>query len=161
MQSAPGAGTTFRVVLPARLDAPVPAPTQAARERPPAPARLRVLIVEDDERVAHSMSRALKEHDVTVAGDGRTALGLCKDHDYDVILCDLLMPELTGMDVYDEVCRLRPGYEQRIVFITGGAFTSRAQSFLAAMPNRTLHKPFAPSELRHLVAEHAARLAIG
>jgi CheY-like chemotaxis protein len=120
-----------------------------------------VLVVEDEELVARSMARALKEHAVTVAGDGRTALALCKDHDYDVIVCDLLMPELAGMDVHEELCRLRPGYEERMVFITGGAFTLRAQSFLAGMTNRTLHKPFAPSELRNLVADHAARLALG
>jgi CheY-like chemotaxis protein len=67
------------------------------------------------------------------------------------------MPELTGMDVYVELARMRPGAEQRIVFMTGGAFTPRAQTFLATVPNQTLYKPFTPDQLLQLVAEHDRR----
>ena len=116
-----------------------------------------MLIVEDEERLARSLARTLPEHEVTLADNGKAALELCKEHDYDLILCDLLMPEVTGMDVYEEICRLRPGYEERLVFMTGGAFTPRAQTFLATVPNRTLYKPFTPDELIQLVAEHARR----
>jgi signal transduction histidine kinase len=161
VQSTPGKGTTFRVVLPAHRDAAPAEPAAVARETASGSSPLRVLIVEDDDLVAKSLARALRKHEVTVASDGRAGVALCKDHDYDVILCDLLMPQMTGMDVYEEVCRLRPGYEQRIVFMTGGAFTARAQSFLATVPNRTLHKPFTPSEVRSLVADHVARRELG
>jgi signal transduction histidine kinase len=157
VSSEPGAGTTFRVVLPAHAEeAPAPPPAPA-RPRPIDGASLRVLVVEDEKRLAQSLERTLRAHDVTVADNGRAALELCREQDYDLILCDLLMPELTGMDVYEELARMRPGAEQRIVFMTGGAFTPRAQTFLATVPNQTLYKPFTPDQLLQLVAEHDRR----
>lgn len=167
VRSEPGAGATFRVALPA-LDAPEPAsppapieapsgaprdvPNEASREGTP----LRILIVEDEKPIARSLARLLGGHHVTLASSGREAVTLWSERDYDFVLCDLLMPELTGMDVYDEIRRVRPGSEQRMVFMTGGAFTARAQAFLATVPNRTLLKPFAPDELLRLVAASAA-----
>ena len=161
VRSEPGVGTTFRVVLPAHPHAGRAAPPTPAPERASGTVSLRVLIVEDEERLAKSLARTLRPHEVTLADNGKAALELCKDHDYDLVLCDLLMPEVTGMDVYEEICRLRPGYEERLVFMTGGAFTPRAQTFLATVPNRTLYKPFTPDELIQLVAEHARRRQLG
>ena len=66
---------------------------------------------------------------------------LLADGAYDVILCDLIMPGLSGIDVYEELARQRPGVEQRIVFFTGGACSMRARRFLSRVPNRALEKP--------------------
>jgi signal transduction histidine kinase/CheY-like chemotaxis protein len=159
VQSEPGAGTTFRVVLPAHPGAgPAATPTPV---REGTSGTLRVLIVEDEARLAEAMARTLRQHEVTLADSGKRALELCKKQDYDLILCDLLMAEVTGMDVYEELGRLRPGYQQRMVFMTGGAFTAKAQTFLATVPNRTLYKPFTPDELTELVAEHIRRRQLG
>ncbi len=71
---------------------------------------------------------------------------------YDVILCDLLMPVMTGMDLYAEVVRAAPKLAGRIVFMTGGAFTSRARAFLASVANQCLEKPLDMSKLRSFLA---------
>jgi CheY-like chemotaxis protein len=74
---------------------------------------------------------------------------------FDLIFCDLLMPRMSGMDLYDELRSLRPGVEERIVFMTGGAFTERAAQFLATVPNRKLSKPFDLLELERVVSDAA------
>ena len=116
---------------------------------------LDILIVEDEKYLANSLEIVLAEHRVTVAGSAREAVTLCVERDYDVILCDLWMAELTGMDVHREVLRRRPGQEQRMVFMTGGAFTPRAQQFLDSVPNLILQKPFSTEELLQAVVEHS------
>ncbi len=116
---------------------------------------LDILIVEDEKYLANSLELVLAEHRVTVAGSGREAVTLCVERDYDVILCDLWMADLTGMDVHREVLHRRPGQEQRMVFMTGGAFTSRAQQFLDSVPNRILQKPFSTEELLQAVVERS------
>jgi two-component system, NtrC family, sensor kinase len=116
---------------------------------------LKILIVEDEKYLANSLEMVLAEHRVTVAGSGREAVTLCVERDYDVILCDLWMADLTGMDVHREVLRRRPGQEQRMVFMTGGAFTLRAQQFLDSVSNPILQKPFSIEELLRAVAERS------
>jgi CheY-like chemotaxis protein len=155
VESEIGCGSTFRVVLPISHRAPVaPAPT-AAPIAAPGPDPLSILIVEDEAHLAESLALLLDEHHVTVALGGRQALDACKARDFDLILCDLLMPVVTGMDVYEELRRRGGRHEQRIVFMTGGAFTIAAQQFLASIPNPTLEKPFATETLLQLVATTA------
>lgn len=70
---------------------------------------------------------------------------------YDVILCDLMMPQVTGMAVYEGVLALDPEQASRMVFLTGGAFTAAARTFLDTIPNRCVEKPFDLVELRQIV----------
>jgi CheY-like chemotaxis protein len=113
---------------------------------------LDILIVEDEKFLANSLELILAEHRVTVAGNGREAVALCTQRDYDVILCDLWMADLTGMDVHRELLRQKAGQEQRMVFMTGGAFTPRAQEFLDSVSNPILQKPFSTVELLQALA---------
>ena len=103
------------------------------------------------------MRRTLaREHDVTPVTSGKDALALlAKGERYHLILCDLLMPEMTGMELFDEATRLEPGLEKRFVFMTGGAFTSGAQAFFERVSNARLNKPFDSKALRAVVREHA------
>jgi CheY-like chemotaxis protein len=64
-----------------------------------------------------------------------------------------MMPEVSGMELYERVEQARPGVLPRIVFMTGGAFTPAASDFLARIDNLHLVKPFDVKELRALVAE--------
>ena len=70
---------------------------------------------------------------------------------YDVILCDLMMPVMTGMDLYAELAATRPALAARMIFMTGGTFTARARDFLAAVPNPAIDKPFDLSALSALL----------
>ena len=70
---------------------------------------------------------------------------------FDVILCDLMMPEMTGMDLYAELGKLAGDQADRLVFVTGGAFTPRAREFLERVPNARVEKPIDFQNLRLLL----------
>ena len=95
--------------------------------------------------------------------NGREALQLLLGDDqvsaqqFDVIFCDLLMPEVTGMELYDVLREKRPGLEQRLIFMTGGAFTARAREFLDAIPNHRIEKPLDAQNVRALVRDRVVR----
>jgi CheY-like chemotaxis protein len=94
----------------------------------------------------------LRDHDVTVVTTAQAALGLLiSEMRYDVILSDLMMPEMSGMDLYDELARRCPRAAERMVFVTGGAFTSAANAFLDRVPNERIEKPFSAAAVRELV----------
>jgi PAS domain S-box-containing protein len=152
VESVLGAGSVFRVVLPAAPDVVVaPAKpesaTTASSER-----RGKILIVDDDRMLADALRRILRAHDVAILATGRKALEhLTSGATFDVVFCDLMMPEMTGMDLYAELAR--NSYEQleQIVFMTGGAFTPAARAFLDRVPNENLDKPFDSRSVRALV----------
>ncbi len=122
--------------------------------------RSRLLIVDDDPLVGTSLRRVLsREHDVTVEIGAREALGrLQAGEHYEVILCDLMMPDMTGMELHGEIARIAPPLADRMVFLTGGAYTAQAREFLAAVPNPRLQKPFDAQRLRAVVREVLASL---
>jgi CheY-like chemotaxis protein len=70
---------------------------------------------------------------------------------FDVILCDLMMPQMTGMDLHAELRKLDAGCADRIIFLTGGAFTPAARAFLDDVPNQRVEKPFDAQHLRALI----------
>ncbi|MCP3169520.1 two-component regulator propeller domain-containing protein [Myxococcus qinghaiensis] len=136
--------------------------TDAPRvESPPPPVRGRVLVVDDDALVSGAIRRTLaRENDVDVVVSARQALerlnGL-EPQRYDVVLCDLMMPEMTGMDLYEALVRTAPDVAERMVFITGGAFTPTARTFLERVENPRVEKPFDPEALRGVVRAEVAR----
>jgi PAS domain S-box-containing protein len=157
VDSLPGRGSTFRVVLPGpSREAAKPAPASGAKTAASASAthRRRVLVIDDEPALAAMIRRVLeKECHVDVAVDARQGLALLgQARPYDVILCDLMMPDMTGMDLYAEIARRHPGVQERFVFMTGGAFTPRAVEFLAEVKNRRLEKPFDTAVLKAAVA---------
>ncbi|MEM6731199.1 MAG: ATP-binding protein, partial [Myxococcota bacterium] len=128
-------------------------PVRAARA-------LRVLICDDEPNVARALERTLRGHLVTVVDGGGKALELLNsDSDFDLILCDMMMPDCSGMDVHDRLQRSHPELAERIVFMSGGVFTERAEEFQDTIRNRLLHKPINVYELRELVAEISRREA--
>ncbi|QSQ27773.1 response regulator [Pyxidicoccus parkwayensis] len=155
-RSEPGQGTTVEVSLP-RIE---PASPQVPGEEvvPPSSGR-RVLAVDDEPRVLDLLRRMLRGHELVTAANGREALErLREDARFDLILCDLLMPELTGIDVYQAVRESWPGLQDRIAFITGGAFTPETQRFVEQTRNPLLTKPFQPAHIHGLLAIAGARL---
>jgi CheY-like chemotaxis protein len=100
------------------------------------------------------VERALsRHHDVTVSNSGHDAIALVVGGErFDVIVSDLMMPEVTGMDVYRELARLVPEQARRMVFLTGGAFSVGARQFLQTVANPWLEKPFDIPDLLGLVA---------
>lgn len=133
---------------------PHPTPPSIAVARPavgPATRRVRVLIVDDEPLLGKSLRRALSEHDVTFIEDPVHALELCAHNDYDAIVCDMMMPMISGEGVYEHLREHVPELAARMIFMTGGAFTAGAQRFLSEVPNLKLTKPFTPDDLRRAV----------
>ncbi len=155
VRSEVGKGTTFRVALPiaGRLGSQAPQPP---REAPTNLRRGRILVVDDEELILRAVARILsKEHDIVVTQVASDALAMCSNGDtFDLILCDLMMPDMTGMDLYLELARVAPGQQERLVFLTGGAFTPKARDFLAVTPVEHIEKPFEASNLRAFVQRY-------
>jgi CheY-like chemotaxis protein len=144
-----GGGACIRVTLPAA------AFDESARHSSMAPASSgvpegTVLVIDDDVRVGRSLRRVLqRHHHVTVVERGSDALELIRaGQQFDVILCDLMMPEMTGMELFRELERYAPDVTHDVIFITGGAFSAEAEAFLARVPNQVIEKPFDPRNLR-------------
>jgi CheY-like chemotaxis protein len=137
-------------VAPSVAAAPNAAPRIASKA-----AVAHVLVVDDDALVASAVKRSLREHDVVVQGSARDALELFEaGQRFDVVLCDLMMPDVTGMDLYDAVSKIDPAQAARMVFVTGGAVTTRAREFVATTDNQVVDKPFDVHELREIIARH-------
>ena len=134
---------------------------EAPRVRPrPAPGvkRGKVLVVDDELLVGKSLARLLAAHDVTVLTSPAEVLQRAAAGErWDVVLCDLMMPEMSGMEWFEEARRTVPALESRVVFVTGGAFTDAAREFLERVPNARLEKPFTPDEVRAVVAARLPR----
>ncbi|HZU81554.1 MAG TPA: PAS domain S-box protein [Polyangiaceae bacterium] len=156
--SEPGHGTTFRVVLPTVEPGQDDVPASSEVPSPAATPRARILVVDDEPAIAHTLRELFREaHDVAVATSGHDALELLRSGaTFDVIFCDLMMPGTSGIDVYERLRVERPGLEQRIVFVTGGAFTPRAAAFLASVDNRRLDKPFSLDVVDRIMRETVA-----
>jgi PAS domain S-box-containing protein len=143
VESTPGQGTTFRVLLPAATATSQPRPTS---DVPPAPVTRRpsVLVI-DDEPLLLKMIGSLLEPDYVVTCEGRADAALARIRSgerFDAILCDLMMPQLTGMDLHEALLELAPAQAEAMLFVTGGAFTPRARAFIDRVPNGTIDKPF-------------------
>lgn len=145
-----GKGTTFRVTLPATNETTPDSPVPTSSALSPTGARARVLVVDDEPMMARAVQRLLgSEHEIVATTDPTVAVELVRSGKrFDVILCDLMMPVLSGMDVYDAVVRLDAAQAQRMIFMTGGAFTTRSAGFLEVVPNQRLEKPLDRTALR-------------
>jgi CheY-like chemotaxis protein len=98
-----------------------------------------------------------QRHRVVVTSGGEEGLAVLEhDPGFDLVLCDMMMPHTSGMEVYERLLATRPQLAERMVFMTGGAFTPRAAEFLATVANPTLGKPFSRDDLlAALQARHA------
>jgi CheY-like chemotaxis protein len=153
--SVVGRGSTFVVTLPAADSVPVPARrARDASEAPPAIRRGKVLVIDDEPTIGAALRRILQDdHDVEVVTHARGALDLLDGgHRFDVILCDMMMPEQTGEGLHTELTRRLPDQAERMVFLTGGAFTPRAREFLERVQNPCMEKPFDGADVRALCA---------
>jgi CheY-like chemotaxis protein len=98
------------------------------------------------------------DHDVEVNVDPRAGLErVLAGERFDVIFCDLMMPRMTGMDFHALLSKRVPEQAERIVFITGGAFTPAARAFTSRVSNTFLDKPFDDDALRAALASHLRR----
>jgi signal transduction histidine kinase len=152
VESEVGRGSVFRVTLPIVRGTirETPPPGGPANQRPVG--RSRILVIDDFPVFGRTISRALTDHDVTVVSRAEDAIALLAANEtFDLVLCDLLMPELGGSGVLERLKADWPRLARNLVFMTGGAFTPESREFLARSPQPVLTKPFSADELRAVV----------
>jgi PAS domain S-box-containing protein len=151
VESELGRGSTFRVVLP-------PSSTSATSKPSSFPstagAQGRILVIDDDPLVAEAVQCMLATvHDVVTHTNPKDALTrIVRGERFDLILCDLIMPEMTGMDLYQQVLEHAPDAANSIVLMTGGAATPLARQFMDGVPNPRIQKPFGQKALRDMIS---------
>ena len=117
------------------------------------PADIHILVVDDEYSVRDSLSTWFEKdgYTVSVAANGADALHQMHSQAFDVVLCDMMMPEVSGMDLHEWLVEQAPSLAGRLISITGGAFTPRAQVYLERVDNLRLEKPFDPASLKQVV----------
>lgn len=146
-----GFGSTFRVALPIAEHPPL---GPVAEQVLPTLARSRILMIDDEAAVGRSIRLLLApDHEVinvTRALDGLAQLEAGQV--FDMILCDVMMPEMSGIELFAQLQARFPTYTKRTVFMTGGAFTSQARDALESLGTARLEKPFSEMQLRKMIA---------
>lgn len=147
-----GVGTTFLLSLPAAETAPAEVVVPAVAPVTSQPAR--ILAIDDEALVAACYPLLLPDCEVEIAIGAEEALEILEGRrSFDLIVSDLMMPGLDGPALYEQIAARWPGLEQRVVFCSGGAFTTRSQEFLARIGARPLAKPVATADLTAAIAE--------
>jgi CheY-like chemotaxis protein len=155
VHSEVGRGTTVRVLLPPSRSTELPARDEPTVETSSG-RRATVLVVDDEEVIGIVIRRVLAAHDVTFVETAQGALELlASGKQFDVVFSDLMMPGMSGMELYREIVRLHPKIAPRVVFLSGGAFTPEANAFLDGVSNARMDKPFDHRELRAMVQRFA------
>ncbi len=158
VESQPGKGSVFRVSLPVASAVEFP-------PAPPTPPRLpsgtrrihrpepRVLVIDDNAHVRASLRQALGEsYDTVAVGSAREGLALLEQGEsFAVVVCDLMMGDLTGIDFHARLHLVAPRLVDQVIFLSGGAYTPAAKEFLARVPNLRLEKPFDLAKLKAMV----------
>jgi CheY-like chemotaxis protein len=150
VQSEPGRGTTFEVLLPAAPEASRPASAERPQRVVPSRDRGRLLLIDDEPMILSALERVLAaEHDIVALPSAKEALERLRSGErFELILCDVMMPEMTGMELHATLAQEAPALAERMVFLTGGAFTPAAREFLETSRRPWLDKPFEPGPLR-------------
>jgi CheY-like chemotaxis protein len=158
IDSTVGHGAVVRVVLPPAPPATIAPPAPAPAPAEPGASRYRVMIVDDEPRVAQALERMLQtEYDLTLASCGATAIEhITAGAWYDAIITDVMMPNMTGIELFERLEAMAPEQAMRVIFLTGGVFTVQTQARLEAAGNQQLQKPVSSQELRACVAKVVA-----
>jgi CheY-like chemotaxis protein len=124
---------------------------------PPRPGR--ILVVDDDEMIGTLLRRLLgRENEVHVVHDAQSALSLLQnDANFDVILSDVMLPGMTGTELLAELKTRNAALAERLVFLTGGAFSPEVRAALTAATNPLLEKPFDRAQLKAVVEQFIRR----
>ncbi len=160
VSSEVGAGTRFTIRLPAGHEEP------AAPDTPPAATADsgiggRILIIDDDPSIRFAMSEVLSDYETVLASSGAEAMKILEaDQAFDLILCDMMMPDITGMDLHRWLAEGQPRLAEQVIFVTGGAFTPRARDYLSKLDNRIVEKPIGVAALRKIVGDHISRAKV-
>jgi two-component system cell cycle sensor histidine kinase/response regulator CckA len=149
--SEAGQGTRVSVRLPCGA-ADIERTAPAVPAMPRLLRRARILVVDDEQAICRGLADLLVGHDVVAVDSGRAAIAALDEGEFDLVLCDLLMADLTGMEVHAHARRHQPALATRFVFMTGATSSAQVRQFLQASPGALLEKPFQPADVVQVVA---------
>jgi len=150
-------GTTFVITLPASEDA------QPSKESPRDVEGMvstvgRLLVVDDEEGVRLAVSALVREHEVVLASSGAEAKAILQDdRAFDVVVCDMMMSDVSGMELHQWLASEHPELAGQLVFMTGGAFTPQTRQYLSTVDNTCLEKPFDIHRFKRVVNDMILR----
>jgi CheY-like chemotaxis protein len=155
VRSASGQGTTFWVELPVGVIPALPSAHSGQDEAPPPVPSHAILLVDDEPGIIKALTRLLCRdgHTVDTAANGQLALRRLQERAYDLILCDLRMPELDGPGLYRALEQHAPQLCRRFIFLTGDTLSPEVAAFLAQSGVPRLTKPFTAVEVRRTIAQ--------
>ncbi len=120
--------------------------------------RLQVLVIDDEKLFERPFLRMLRPHEARFFSSPSEALAhLRQESSYDVVLCDVSMPEMLGTELHEQLTRERPEIAARFVFLTGGLFTEDTRDYLERVDNLCLLKPFERAAMLEVVERAAAK----
>jgi PAS domain S-box-containing protein len=153
IDSTPGQGTTVRVAIPGVVAAPVEAPTAQSAEPAARAARHRVMVIDDEPLVAEMLCRTLRrDHEITVESCGKDALErIAGGARFDAIVSDVMMPNMTGLELLEELLVMAPDQARKIIFLSGGVFSAQTRKRLDELGAPQLAKPVDTAELRSCI----------
>jgi two-component system NtrC family sensor kinase len=163
-EDSTGQGAIFYIELPL-IPVQEPAPISVAlvppAGRPAASSSsLRILAIDDEPHLRDLLCRVLNRlgHKVETAPDGAAALQNIDQQPYDLIICDVIMPDILGPELYERAVRKYPGLTKRFIFITGNVVDIDTRLFLEKSDLPWLAKPFLPADIEQAIAKTVARV---
>ena len=148
-ESKSGKGATFTVELPVVTeDKQLELPELAATE-PHKVARARILVIDDEEVVREFIRKVLAEagHQVETVDNAQDALEMVKGKTYRIILLDIKMPGMSGIELYKRFQKMAPSLTRRVIFVTGDVMGARTTAFLSKVKSPYITKPFDARQL--------------
>jgi signal transduction histidine kinase len=154
LETEPGRGATFRVHLERVSEAVDEAPELPELSLDLSTHRARLLLIDDERLLVRAMKRGLDSaYEVEVEHRGARGLERARTEAFDLVVCDLMLPDLDGMEIHRRLRLERPEVARRMLFLTGGAFTPEAEAFLVEVGSRVLKKPFSMPHLLDRIAQ--------
>jgi len=152
-ESEAGKGATFIIELPVVAEEEEKIERVEAVEEAGKPRGGRILVVDDEPVILTFLKKVLggEGYDVETAGSGKEALGMIKNERYGLILCDIKLPGLSGIEIYDEIGKVAPSLQKRVIFITGDMMAADTRRFLKRTKVPYVTKPFDIAKLKEEV----------
>lgn len=158
VESAIGSGTRFVVELPPSSAKSASESGAAIKIEEKKTIDRSILVIDDDAQIRRWFQRILPSHQVTTVPSVEAAEDAIMSTSFDVILCDVMMPDRTGLDMYHFIEQKRPDLLDRMIFMSGGAFTPALAGFLETVPNTCMKKPFRKDELEEVISSTIAKV---
>lgn len=162
VENAPTGGAVFHIELPIEKPFTVVSsnPVSVALTSTPLSDPLRILAVDDEPPLLNLLRLIFTRHGhkIETAPDGKTALQKLESQTYDLIICDVLMPDILGPELYQQAIEKFPQLSDRFLFITGNVVDMDTRIFLEKSGLPWLSKPFLPTDIEQLVVQTAAKI---